>query len=99
MLPLDRRAFKQDRYALYFRSDALQSGIRGTNGSVLDRGDVRCVDSLHADDVIAGIDMVDLAGDGTPHVGEQIEAGGADLLRCYAALQRRVVFVPLQNVA
>ena len=31
--------------------------------SILDRGDVRRVDRLHADDVVAGIDMVHLAGD------------------------------------
>ena len=35
---------------------------------------------LHADDVIAGVDMVDFTGDAARHVGEKIGAGLADFL-------------------
>ena len=34
---------------------------------------------LHADDMIAGIDMVDLPGDAAREIGEQIHRGIADL--------------------
>src|SRR5271156_2858185 len=61
--------------------------------------DIRRVGMLHADHVIAGIDVVDLAGDAARHVGEQIGAGLADLLDGDVAPQRRIVLVPLQNVA
>ena len=49
--------------------DCLATGGRQS----LTVGDVRRVDRLHADDVVAGIDVVDLAGDGAREVGEQIE--------------------------
>ena len=54
---------------------------------------------LHADDVIAGIDVMDLAGDAARQVGEQIDGGVADLVDGHVAAQRRVVLVPLQDVA
>ena len=57
------------------------------------------VDRLHADDIVAGIDMVGLAGDAGGEVGEQIEPGAADLIEGDVAPQRRVVLVPLQDVA
>jgi hypothetical protein len=43
---------------------------------------------LHADDVVARIDVVDLAGDAARQVGQEVERGLADLLdasRCGAA--------------
>ena len=67
--------------------------------SVLHDGDVRRIDRLHADHVVAGIDVVDLAGDGRRQVGQEVERGIADLLDRDGALQRRVVLVPLQDVA
>ena len=54
---------------------------------------------LHADDVIAGIDVMDFAGDAARQVGEEIERGLADLFERHIAAQRRVIFVPLQDVA
>ena len=42
--------------------------------------DVGRVLGLHADDVVAGIDVVDLAGDAARQVGEQIERRLADVL-------------------
>jgi hypothetical protein len=42
--------------------------------------DVRRVGMLHADDVVAGIDMQDLGGDAAGHVGQQIDGGVADLV-------------------
>src|SRR5690606_13529712 len=67
--------------------------------SFLDGGDVRRIHRLHADDVVAGIDVVDLAGDAARQVGQKIEARAADLLDGDGLLQRRVVFVPLEDVA
>jgi hypothetical protein len=67
--------------------------------SVLDGGDVGRVDGLHADDVVARIDMVDLAGDGAGEIGEEIEAGVADLLGGDGPLQGRVQLVPFEDVA
>ena len=42
--------------------------------------DVRRVRMLHADDVIAGVDVMHFAGNAARHVGQQISAGLADLL-------------------
>src|SRR6202051_5040827 len=61
--------------------------------------DIRRVGMLHADYMIAGIDVVHLAGHAARHVGQKIGAGLADLLDGHAAAQRRVVLVPLQNIA
>src|SRR5262245_49963697 len=49
-------------------------------GLVLERGGMR-----HGDDVVAGIDEVDLAGDAGREVGEEIERGAADLVQRHAA--------------
>src|SRR5262249_12177465 len=54
---------------------------------------------LHPDDVIAGIDVMDLAGHAARHVGEQIDRGGADLLDRHGTAQRRVELVPFENIA
>src|SRR5262249_2159096 len=53
----------------------------------------------HADDVIAGIDVMDLAGHGARHVGEEIDCGLADLVDRDRAAERRVELVPFQDVA
>src|SRR3984957_18060775 len=61
--------------------------------------DIRRVGMLHADDVIAGVDMVDFAGDAARHVGERIGAGLPDFLDGDIAAQRRVILIPLQDIA
>src|SRR5690348_8284600 len=61
--------------------------------------DVGRVDGLHADDMIAAVDVVGLAGDAGGKVGKEVDAGSADLLDRDVALQRCVVLVPLQYVA
>ena len=43
-------------------------------------GDVGRVDRFHADDVIAGIDVMDFAGDAARQIGEEIQAGITDFL-------------------
>src|SRR6185437_14048957 len=72
--------------------------IAGHGGPLNDR-DVRRVDRLHADDVIAAIDVMDLAGDARAQRAQQIKAGAADLFERDVALQRRVVLVPFEDVA
>ncbi len=61
------------------------------------RRDVGRVGMLHADDVVAGIDMMHFAGDAARQVGEQIHRRVAHLLDRHGAPQRRVVFVPLRG--
>src|ERR1700757_177866 len=61
--------------------------------------DVRRVRVFHADDVVTGIDVVDLAGHAAREIGDEIDCGVADLFDGYAAAQRRVVFVPFQDIA
>src|SRR5690348_12390017 len=65
----------------------------------LDDGDIRRVHRLHADDVIAAIDVVHLAGDARAQIAQQIEPGAADLLDRDVALERRVVLIPFENIA
>src|SRR3954471_1655603 len=60
--------------------------------------DIRRVDGLHADDVIAAIDVVDLAGDGGRQIAQQVDAGAADIIDRDVALQRGVVLVPFEDV-
>src|SRR3546814_14517069 len=62
-------------------------------------GEGHRVDRLHADDVVAGVDVMDLAGDARGQVGHQVQPGAADILEGDVAAQRRVVLVPLQDVA
>src|SRR5215813_9343515 len=52
----------------------------------------------HADDVIAAVDMVDLAGDTRGQFAQEIEAGAAHLIGGDVALQRRVQLIPFEDV-
>src|ERR1700676_1347791 len=61
--------------------------------------DVGRVDGLHADDVIAAIDMGDLAADPRRQIAQQVDPGAADILDRHIALQRRIVLVPFEDVA
>src|SRR5690242_16560187 len=54
---------------------------------------VRRVDGFHADDMIAAIDVVNLAADPGRQVAQQIDAGTADILDRDIALERRVQLV------
>jgi hypothetical protein len=60
---------------------------------------VRGIGVLHADDVIAGIDVQDFSGHAAAHVGEEISPGFAHFIYGDGAAHGRVVFVPLENVA
>src|SRR5580700_2763682 len=64
----------------------------GCKSSVLRQRDIRRVRPLHAEDVIAGIDVVDLAGDAARKVGQEIERAVADLLDGDVTTHRRVDF-------
>src|SRR3954464_6397891 len=66
---------------------------------LLHDGDVGRVGALHADDMVAAIDMVNLAGDPGRQIAEQIHPGAADLLDRDVALQRRIELVPFQDIA
>ena len=45
----------------------------------------------HRDDVVAGIDIVDLAGDAARQIRQQIERGAAELIQRHAAAERRML--------
>src|SRR5262245_40247487 len=66
---------------------------------LLAHDDVRRVGMLHPDDVVAGIDVMDLAGHGAREIGEEIHRGVAYLLDRHAAPERRIVLVPFKDVA
>ena len=51
------------------------------------------------DHMVAGVDVQDFAGDAARHRRQQIDRGLADLLGRHGAAQRRVEFVPAQDVA
>src|SRR5882724_3731956 len=53
----------------------------------------------HADDVIAAVDVVNLAGDAGRQLAQEIESGAADIFGRDVALQRRVELVPFENIA
>ena len=63
------------------------------------RRDVGCVLGLHSDDVVARIDMMDLARHSARQVGQQVQPGPADVLDRHVAAKRRIIFVPLHDVA
>ena len=44
----------------------------------------------HGDDVIAGIDEMNFAGDAGREVGKKIKSGAAEFVERYAAMQRRM---------
>src|SRR3954468_14840161 len=52
--------------------------------------DIRRVLGLHADHVIAGIDVMRFAGHAAREIAQQVQAGAADILDRDVALQRRV---------
>src|SRR3546814_5340822 len=59
----------------------------------------RRLDRHHADDVVAGIDVMHFTGDAGRQVGQQIEAGAADLRYADVLAQRRVALGPLEYLA
>ena len=61
--------------------------------------DVGRAGMFHADDVIAGIDVMNLTRDAAREIAEEIHRGVADFLDRHAAPQRRIVLVPFENVA
>src|SRR5258708_35163462 len=73
----------------------LLPAIRGASHD----GDVGRVHRFHADDVIAAVDVVGLAGHARRKVAQQIQPGAADILDRDIALQGRVVLVPFEDVA
>src|SRR5262245_54784921 len=67
--------------------------------SVLADHDVWCVGMLHPYDVIAAVDVVNLAGHAAREIREEIYRGIADLLDRHGAPQRSIVLVPFEDVA
>src|SRR3954454_390298 len=59
----------------------------------------RIVHRDHADGMVPGIDMMDLAGHARAQVAQQVEGGVADFLGADIALKRRVQLVPFQDIA
>src|ERR1700710_157069 len=53
----------------------------------------------HGDDVVAGIDEVDFAGDDAGQFGEQIEPGAAEVLQRHAAAERRRALLERKHIA
>src|SRR6516164_96607 len=54
---------------------------------------------FHSNDVVSGVDMVDLTGDPAREIGQQINRGISNFLDRYAAPKRRIVLVPFEDVA
>ena len=54
---------------------------------------------LDADHMITGIDMQDFAGDAPRHGRKQKGGTFANLFNRYRAPQRRIIFVPFENIA
>src|SRR5579863_8257322 len=72
---------------------------RSGEPSVLDHRQVRGGRVLHAHDMVAGVDVDDLAGDPAGHRRQEIDRAVADLLDRDRAAQGRIVFVPPQDIA
>src|SRR5579883_416239 len=53
----------------------------------------------HGDDVVAGIDEVDFAGDAGREIGQKIKPGAAELVERYAAMQRRMTLLESEHRA
>src|ERR1700726_489700 len=53
----------------------------------------------HGDDVVAGIDEMDLAGDPGGEVGQEVEPGAAEVVEGDAATQRRMALLKAEPVA
>src|SRR5215472_5497315 len=64
----------------------------------LNDGDVRRVHCLHADHVIAAIDVMHLAGDAGAKIAQQIEPRAAHFVDGDVALQRRIVAIPFEDI-
>src|SRR3984957_13747007 len=75
-----------------------QFGLLGSQPSVLDHTYIRRGRVLHADDMVARVDMENFAGDAARHRRQEINRALADLLDGHRAAQGRVVFVPPQYV-
>src|SRR3546814_17283386 len=59
--------------------------------------DIRRVFLLHADGVIARVDMVGFAGDAASEIAQQIERRAADVVDRDVAAQRGVMFILLED--
>ena len=73
--------------------------IRSRPGLVLADGDIRRRGVLHAHDMVARIDMQDFAGHATRHRRQEVDGALADFLGGHGAAERRVIFVPAQDIA
>src|SRR5262249_22294325 len=67
--------------------------------SVLVDTDVGCVGVFHTDNVIAGIDVINLARHAAREIAEEIHRGVTDFFDRDAAPEWRVVLVPFEDVA
>src|ERR1700704_628759 len=66
---------------------------------LLSHGNVGRVLRLHADHMVAGVDMQDLPGHAAPEVRQQIKRAGPHILDGDRAPERGVVLVPFQDIA
>src|SRR5262249_56285434 len=67
--------------------------------SLLADNDVGCVGMFHSDNVIAGIDVMNLARHAAREIAEEIHRGVTDFFDRDAAPEWRVVLVPFEDVA
>jgi len=88
-----------DEIDRYVRAHRFRQRERASRILAFHHGNVGRVLVLHALDVVAGVDVMHLAGHSPRQVRQQIEAGGADLLDGHRAPERRVVLVPPQDIA
>ena len=70
--------------------DATEAVETHVSSALFFQSNVRCIFSLHADDVIARIDMMDFAGHPCRQVREKVQARAANILDRDVATQRRI---------
>lgn len=80
-----RRSFSADRYRGLEMVDRQHVSIDCH---------VRRVLGLHADHIIARVDMVDFPGNATGQIAKQVNAGTADVVDCHVTAQWRIILVP-----
>src|SRR3546814_18456701 len=101
MLRRPRRSTRTDPlfpYTTLFRSDLVIPALgRGTAGRLLFARPGHAAEGGNADDAVAAVHEVNLAGDTARQVGGEVKAGRADFLQQHVALQRRVVAVPAEH--
>src|SRR5690606_24870493 len=97
---LHRTCIRPSTYSISRRLVTEHSRNEGGGKEVaLYQRDIGSVFLLHADEVIAGIDVMHLAGDAAGQIAAQVKGRPAHVFDCDVAAQRRIQLVPLEDIA